>query len=582
VTTKTTKTSERLAEMGERPMTCSALWPRAVLLTSGLLASACSDEGGLSPWRPESDAAVEDGAVDASAADAAPAVDAGSDAAPFKGIRVQALRQPRQRANYMVSGPGASVEVFLDDTGSLRQVAFRSIDDKVRSRALFDPEDHELSRIVDEVTGSYLEFVESPERIDVYEYGADQRFRRGVMVRQNGERFERAEVLARTAFRGQLQGQLRAATAGGQVNTSSGSFAVVSDPLTTPELGPIEDVSASVRAILRATTSRTSVDPDAQTIGVKTQALLSVSEALQWAGVAIGVPAVSQNAPAYASAGVAMTMAGWFSNDVANFIESRFASEDEFSQSMVEFAAMSLRNPDSGSFGGFLMGIVDTANRFADGVRQLNPRPLADAVLERVSELGARASDAIDEARLSIPEGPPGLDVTVRGQAVWQDQTTYDVTGTVDGKGKVTLHGEAPDGDDLDVSALIDRGRQLLGRFTRLGDLDGQDVQFEGEAIGEATDFASCTAIDATGEQGTFTNAHFLGAGGGTVTFTYDAYGIPDAFVVSSSGGARFSTGGLVSGDGSAQIVVGESGFVFVSVSAPEDGTAWDYSVTCL
>jgi hypothetical protein len=72
-----------------------------------------------------------------------------------------------------------------------------------------------------------------------------------------------------------------------------------------------------------------------------------------------------------------------------------------------------------------------------------------------------------------------------------------------------------------------------------------------------------------------------VGQGGGDSTFDYDAFDIPDAFTV-TAGTHGFSTMRPVSGSGTAMITVDESGFVFVSVSAPESGTEWEYSLSCL
>jgi hypothetical protein len=63
------------------------------------------------------------------------------------------------------------------------------------------------------------------------------------------------------------------------------------------------------------------------------------------------------------------------------------------------------------------------------------------------------------------------------------------------------------------------------------------------------------------------------------VTFTYEAYTIPDAFRVVNAGATILNTGS-VSGGGSKSFALASS-IVFVTVSAPLSGTAWDFSLSC-
>lgn len=73
-----------------------------------------------------------------------------------------------------------------------------------------------------------------------------------------------------------------------------------------------------------------------------------------------------------------------------------------------------------------------------------------------------------------------------------------------------------------------------------------------------------------------------MGATSGTVTLTWEAYGIPDQFDVYYEGILVYSTMGPVSGAGSAPITFGPGTetFVTVVVTGPA-GTAWDYVITC-
>jgi hypothetical protein len=59
-------------------------------------------------------------------------------------------------------------------------------------------------------------------------------------------------------------------------------------------------------------------------------------------------------------------------------------------------------------------------------------------------------------------------------------------------------------------------------------------------------------------------------------------YTIPDRLEVrDSTGQVLYSTNGLVSGTNSIDIPYTNGPIVFVIISAPNSGTAWDYVVSC-
>jgi hypothetical protein len=70
----------------------------------------------------------------------------------------------------------------------------------------------------------------------------------------------------------------------------------------------------------------------------------------------------------------------------------------------------------------------------------------------------------------------------------------------------------------------------------------------------------------------------------GTFETYYDMYSIPDALDILYEGSNVYSTG-LVSGSNTVSVTCGSntttSTTVFVQINAPEDGTAWEVSVSC-
>ena len=102
-----------------------------------------------------------------------------------------------------------------------------------------------------------------------------------------------------------------------------------------------------------------------------------------------------------------------------------------------------------------------------------------------------------------------------------------------------------------------------------------------GTLSGTVAPVGSCQTQQASGGQGTFAKAFNMGTTSGSVQFSYDAYSIPDAFYVMSGKTTVFSTAGLVSGQGGSTFSLAGSSIVYVTVSAPLSGTAWEFSLSC-
>jgi hypothetical protein len=90
----------------------------------------------------------------------------------------------------------------------------------------------------------------------------------------------------------------------------------------------------------------------------------------------------------------------------------------------------------------------------------------------------------------------------------------------------------------------------------------------------------TCTAQATSGGQGSFANRYDFGVAR-ALGLSYNAYGVPDQFSVFDGSGSIAGTGGLVSGQGTLSFTT-RGRFVTVKVNAPEAGTAWDYSISCV
>jgi hypothetical protein len=88
-----------------------------------------------------------------------------------------------------------------------------------------------------------------------------------------------------------------------------------------------------------------------------------------------------------------------------------------------------------------------------------------------------------------------------------------------------------------------------------------------------------CPGASDAGGQGTFSRLVDVGEGFGTFNFFYQAFTIPDRFII--SGAAQFDTG-VVSGSANVTITkTSDSRWITVRVEGPLAGTAWNYSVGC-
>lgn len=104
----------------------------------------------------------------------------------------------------------------------------------------------------------------------------------------------------------------------------------------------------------------------------------------------------------------------------------------------------------------------------------------------------------------------------------------------------------------------------------------------------DPTPVTPCNASTSSGGQGVTTTVHELGTAGPTsFPFAWEAYGQADRFQVFYEGVEIFDTGlvgdNINEGTGSTTVAVpaGTSTQVTVTVTGPEFGTLWDYTVSC-
>ena len=226
-------------------------------------------------------------------------------------------------------------------------------------------------------------------------------------------------------------------------------------------------------------------------------------------------------------------------------------------------------------------GLVDgVSNRWSNLTQSIN------SVQDRFGQMSL--SDAsrflpFDNSQRPAAGSLPGVDAGVTGLAVTQlGNVPYSLTGIMRRDRTVTASGAGNDGTSIQVNGSLS-GAAFTGSTTiSRGGVAGQP----GATSGSARPVSACNTVTESGGQGAFSRTYSIGAG--TVfSFSYDAYSIPDAFAVftlnRSTGqwAQAFSTSGLVSGRGNQNLSTGGSPYAAVTVTAPNQGTAWEFTLGC-
>ena len=135
----------------------------------------------------------------------------------------------------------------------------------------------------------------------------------------------------------------------------------------------------------------------------------------------------------------------------------------------------------------------------------------------------------------------------------------------------------------LDVTAALQQeGVRVLGigRCPDPSSSDGYGLPIETDTVDVFDEIVSCPGGGDAGGQGTFTKVIDVGtAYPASFTFSYNAFTIPDKFII--SGAATLDTGYV---SGSSSVTVNKTSanrYITVTVEAPTSGTNWNYTVGC-
>jgi hypothetical protein len=415
------------------------------------------------------------------------------------------------------------------------------------------------SKIYDAKTGQQIVVVQRDNRVDFLVYSATGQYVTGVAIISSQSKLYLAKVISNPAFSGQISAA-----------SDNVSFSMTSQ--ATSGLGPLVEAPATFEtfynqnvgkaptsaAFLRATGS-----------AIATSALSgNLQSTLTKAGLFLMATGVALPALGIAAGTlpIALFAAGLGAIAIGNVPNFHVSAIDQFDSAIAKFFEDGVAVDQSPT------ETVTAASTtlFSNGT----------LLVKGLGNLLTKAGNSITDALTSFVNsssgpaasgGPAAGTSSVDGYGVDKVNTLYPLTGTVSSAGAVSATGTSTS-RTLTVTGTV-TGSNFAGNYS--------GSPGTGSIFGSAAPLAACQTQTQSGGQGTFAKAFNMGVTSGSVSFSYDAYTIPDAFQVATGGSAVFTTGGLVSGAGSTAFQLKGSSVVFVTVTAPLSGTAWEFALDC-
>lgn len=444
---------------------------------------------------------------------------------------------------------GSTVEVYRSSSGAVAQSLYRNAGTGERVR-VFNDADGLPERVLDEASGNALTITRTgTDRIDYRGYDAAGKFLGGYAVLVKADGLYAASVNGSPSFEGQISAQMNGAS-------QTGSFALL--PAADAGMGtPVRFSAASlafVDALPAMATAASTRDRPLAALGIDRRAVLGGLAM----GLAVGasttvLPGLVAGAmTAYALQRIGLPIFDGVNN--ATTIEQMSENLNTFLDRFNQGASANTSMSDT------LAGLL--SSRVTGAVQRA-----FDATKDSVSAVVDRLSQP------ALASRAPATDTAVSGFGVDQSGTNYSVTGNVGAGGALTAVAAASSGGDtVRINGNV-VGSGVSGTISgRLGN---------GTVAGAVALLGQCAALQQSGGQGTFSFAFDAGSASGTLTFYRNAYSIPDGFRVISNGQTLYDTGGLVSGADSRQLTLAGSRSLFVTVNAPNSGTAWELTVGC-
>ncbi|MBE0615092.1 MAG: hypothetical protein IH604_15575 [Burkholderiales bacterium] len=445
--------------------------------------------------------------------------------------------------------------------------------------AVYYGTDGSLQKVVDQVTGNYM--IVTPRKdgagTDFFMYSASGAFQDGYGIYKSGSTWYWARIVGAI---GQITGNLS--------GTVTGSFALAPDSVAYGTPTQLDANSAAIldgtATVARGFGSRV-IDylvPSAfaQTVATVDKANLYSAVALSVLGGVVLSAAAGATVPiavGYLLLGGAAVQAY---RGITGIVNRNLDSIDQSINSAIEGNATN--DLDSG------IDPIASMQNLATSIVSKGIGSIKAAVVATIDTLTSALPDAtVIQAQADTTAAPEPLPEALGGNSQMSgtvvDSTNkiYPATGTVDGAGDFTATGTASDGTQIQVTGNANTtSGSATGTYVRKTS-SGATTATGSITSGKVGSVGKCQSTTQSGGFGTYSYAYNLGKSQGSFSLSYDMYSIPDAMNVVLGGKVLYTTGGLVSGGQSGSLAYSGSDTVFVNISAPDQSTAWTFTVGC-
>ena len=519
---------------------------------------------------------------------------------PIAGLTAKSfISTDKQSASVQLeSKNGSKLDYLIDQTANGKMITQAVTTEKngTTTRTLFDSSGN-IDRIIDEKTGSFIQFYWQSNRLIVTNHDNKGVYQSGSVVSydQNGK-LGIAPIVGTPSFTGQIVGQVQSSDPGAytlvpknqidDLKLITGDFQALPDEMQEIIKADALVPSAKAKAV-------NSLDTDNAFSWINESWKNSFAEQTQQnrrgllTGLVLGsacagfVPGCQAVGVAVAGTSAAMLIGGFTAqqgglrviNDVNTdvglppVVEGLNSKLNRFRDSLINAWQQGANLVEATKDA--IQTIIDK------GVDKL---PTYTDVLSTSSTSVVVLQNEIDKATLPTAQSVPIVNTPVSGILANNSGQTYSLDGTVGVTGQINVTGQQNNGSQL----VTLQGNLANNTVTGTYKNNGGDT---GAISGQNDTLGQCATQQQSGGQGSFSYAYNMGAGKGDVSVSYSMYSIPDrmdVFTLNSDKKVQvLTTDGLVSGDGSGTFQVAPYTTVFISMTAPRSGTAWDFELTC-
>ena len=501
-------------------------------------------------------------------------------------LRLQSFAAGSGTANATLQNEaGGGISVFTSGTGALDQVLYRN---GGATHRVFYGANGAVERVVDEATGEFLTVTSvDAMRTDFNLYDANGAWLAGLAILQAADgSWSSAPIVSSSGLAGkQITGSLTGAVTAAFSLLPTGTAGLGA----ATQLGTSATLFAQVVPRARPTTLAAALDrltdrifPMAQAQSFTTGNLFGLVKGAFIATA--GALVYTSTLPLAPLIGTAIMGYGAYKiyQELTNVQSANWGQIDATTSAILGGAMDDFRSGNADPLDTLKNKVSEYLDR---GSSALSGLPTFDSVRAAAKTTASNvASTVTSTARTAWQEvtgAPPAGSTPLEGLLVDNNGNSSSTTGTYDpASDTVTFDTGAASGVRIQGSGGAGSGGSTgNGTYT----VTNNGVQTGNGTFTSTTQaLGACQTNASSGGQGAFTHVYDMGQESGTFELSYNMYSIPDRLEVKGSDGTSlFSTGGLVSGTDTVQVSFSGGRMVYVIVTAPTDGTAWDYSIGC-